>query len=92
MHQPRSTEPDGPLERVNEKSLMERGEVGGAKGSKMVQHPETTNKREPLPPLSLKKQEEEAVTTSQQDLFWERGLLTRAVALDPGAESHCQSN
>ena len=47
----------------------------------------TPNKGEPLPPLCLKEQEEEAVTTSQPDLqSWERGLLTRAVALDQGAE------
>lgn len=82
MHQPRSTEPDGTLERVNEKSFMGRGDVGGAKGSQMVQHPETMNKGEPLPPLCLKEQEEEAVTPSllllQDLLWWERGLLTRA--------------
>lgn len=36
----------------------------GAKGTRMMQHPETTNKLEPLPPLKLKEQEEEAVTAS----------------------------
>lgn len=36
----------------------------GAKRARTMQHPQTTNKAEPLPPLRLKEQEEEAVTAS----------------------------
>lgn len=63
----------------------------GAKGASMMQHPQTTYKAEPLPPLRLKEQEEEAVTASATAAGTRAGAVEekppdRGVALDQGAK------
>lgn len=57
----------------------------------MMQHPQTTNKAEPLPPLRLKEQEEEAVTASATAAGTRAGAVGekppgRGVTLDQGAK------
>ena len=74
-------EPEAHLKAQMKKESNGETEVGGNKGTKKMQHPETRNKGRILSISGFQGTEEEAVTASLQGLLlWERKVLTRAVA------------